>query len=243
MYGSWCPPSATACGPPRSASARAPGRLGCWETGRSSGTPQDGRWDVPLTVPRRSLSSAWGFQACFTDRAHPSGWDCWITPEEAEYDTARGIVDQRPQVPGRPSRLQVIGLDADLNAPVLSSLTATPTTVDASHGARTVTVDVAATDVEGIREVYTRVVGEQTGLRLDPGFLGQLASGTDQDGVWRFQFDVPGGMPPDRYHVEVRILDNTHYETWSPAQDVEAGTRTHAFTPEQLLGGGIVTVG
>ena len=217
---------------------------GCSGTSRTSGTARDGWWDIPYELPRYTPSGDYTFRACFNDTAHTRGWTCWIPDAEADLNHIRGLDDLGPRVPGGGGRLAVRGLDDDVNAPVLGTVTATPSPVDASHGARTVRLDVAASDVEGLDRsgVAARVTSEDGSIQLSNGFWPTLVSGTDQDGVWRFELDVPGGTPPGRYVIEVWLQDNTHQVGYAPAEHLFDGSGWSAFTTDQSATGGYLTV-
>ena len=126
---------------------------------------------------------------------------------------------------------------------MLTSVTFSPGAVDASAGARTAYVDVAATDVEGIMHVRARLYAEDDSARtLDTSYEPTLVSGTPQDGVWRFEVDIPGGTPAGSYWVPTWIEDNTHQQGWQPARRLSGGEFWQAYTAGQTPGGDSLVV-
>ena len=215
----------------------------CQVLSRTSGTAMDGWWGALWMVPQGSLSGDWDIHICVMDKSRQSPQQCWIGPGEAAYDQANGITETAPRLPAGSGSLTVRGTDDDTHSPVLNSVRLVPGTIDASQGARTAYVDVAASDVEGIMNIRTRLFAEDDpDMRsLDSDYDGTIISGDARNGVWRFRVEVPGGTPPGRYWVQTWIEDNTHQLGWQPASHL-SGATWQAYTLDQTPDGDALVV-
>lgn len=142
------------------------------------------------------------------------------------------------------------GTAQDLNAPVLTSLTLSPPSVDTSAGAVQVTADIAGTDVEGMTGAGLFIAGypgypdhPDTADSLQVAWVQdfQLVSGTERDGVWRATFVVPGGTPDGSYFIQASLEDQAHTESWV-SQDSGWTTDNHVLTPDLAPGGTLFVV-
>lgn len=207
-----------------------------------SGTVRDGWWRAVMTVPARSASGTWNLSAWVEDDSTRWGLTFWDGPDLHAWQQANPPVTGVP-LPGRGGRFTVQGV-GDTNAPVVSTVRISPSTVNGMAGPTRVTVDVAARDVEGISAVSLFARGQDSESGVDLAVSeAQRVSGTARDGVWRFTVDVVQGTPPGTYYLQVVVEDLTHWVTFvSPGYPhSESGIPT--LSPAQLPGGtGVITV-
>lgn len=195
---------------------------GCESMNQVSGTAKDSTWRATLTIPKGAPSGTWNVEVWISDAAGNFANDFWYGPDgyEARSNTSE---PRYKAIPDGSGAFTVHGATADSNAPVLTSLTITPSTVDTSHGAVLVTADIAGTDVEGITDAGLFISG-YAGYPNNPDWIDlvqiawvqdfQRISGTAQRGVWRATFVVPGGTPDGTYFIQASLQDSAHFESW-----------------------------
>lgn len=238
-----CPAHAFPTGTPSFRQAGA-----CVSMDQISGNRTDSTWRGTYVVPKGAPSGTWNFQVLISDASGNLANDFWYGPDEL---AAIGPTSE-PRYRAIPDGgvFTVQGTEQDLDAPVLTSLALSPSTVDTSAGAVQVTADIAGTDVQGITGAGLFISG-WAGYPDNPNWVDtvdiasvqnfRLVSGTPQDGVWRATFVVPGGTPDGTYFVQAALEDSSHFESWvSP--DSGWTTDNHVLTPELAPTGDHFTV-
>jgi hypothetical protein len=221
----------------------------CVPMAQISGDPTDSTWSATYDVPVGAPSGTWNFQVWISDAAGNFDNDFWFGPDEL---AAIGPTNEPRDkaIPDGGGVFTVQGTAQDLNAPVLTSLHLSSSTVDTSNGAVEVTADIAGTDVEGITGAGLFIAG-YPGYPDHPNWVDnlqlawvedfELVSGTPQDGVWRATFVVPGGTPDGSYFIQASLQDSSHFESWvSPDSGWE--TNNHLLTPDLAPGGNLFVV-
>lgn len=195
---------------------------GCQPMNQVSGTATDSTWKATLTIPKGAPSGTWNVEVWISDAADNFANDYWYGPDgyAARWNTNE---PRYKAIPDGAGAFTVLGATPDSNAPVLTSLNITPSTVDTSHGAVLVTADIAGTDVEGVTNAGLFISG-YAGYPNNPNWIDlvqiawvqefQRISGTAQDGVWRATFVVPGGTPDGTYFIQASLQDSAHFESW-----------------------------
>jgi Ca2+-binding RTX toxin-like protein len=239
-----CPAHAFPSGTPKFRQAGA-----CEWMEQSSGTRTDSTWRATYLVPKGAPSGTWNFEVWISDAAGNAPNDFWLGPDGLAA-IGRTSSPRYRAIPDGAGVFFVQGSAQDLNAPVLTSLTLNPSTVDTSTGAVQVTADIAGTDIEGITGAGLFIYG-YPGYPDNPTWTDpinvawvdsfQLRSGTPQDGVWHAGFVVPGGTPDGSYFIQVGLEDSLHFESWvSP--DSGWTTDNHLLTPDLAPTGNRLTV-
>ena len=96
---------------------------------------------------------------------------------------------------------------AETTPPALTGVSISPSTINTSGGARTVTISVAATDAgSGVHVVRAGLAGP-TGVQFDTSFFGTPTSGTPNDGVWDLQVTLPRFSPQGTYLLTIEVVD------------------------------------
>ncbi len=142
---------------------------------------------------------------------------------------------------GESARLCQIGL-GDETPPSVAGLTLSPTSVDTSTSAKSVTVSVHATDdLSGISAVQ---VSLSNGSRWISAPASLAAGGTRLNGTWEATLTVPKGSAEGSYALSVAVIDNIgNHRTYSahelevlgfPSALTETGSGD--TTPPQLAG-------
>jgi Ca2+-binding RTX toxin-like protein len=211
----------------------------CVSMRQVSGVPTDSSWAATYLVPQAAPSGTWNFAVWVNDAAGNSPNDFWLGPDQLAALQPTSEPRYRA-IPDGAGVFTVLGTAQDANAPVLKSLTLTPSVLDTSTGAVQVTADIAGTDLEGITGAGLFISG-YAGYPDNPNWIDlvqiawvttfHLQSGTPQDGVWRATFVVPGGTPNGTYFIQAALEDSAHFESWvSP--DSGWTTNNHLLTPE-----------
>lgn len=207
--------------------------IGCASAVKVSGSLNDGWWEGDLVIPRGSVGGDWNVSIWLTDRAHAGMDHFWMGPDDYRTSMAGGVVEPRNhQLPNGSGRFRVIGT-SDSQAPVIASLTATPTEADTLTSPVTVTAQVRATDVEGVTSVGAHL-GASTNDPSAPSFaFGDftLVSGTRRDGIWRGQLVLPQGTPPDTYTFQAWVEDVSHWRSYVSVSSPYAGDPNQATLP------------
>jgi RTX calcium-binding nonapeptide repeat (4 copies) len=211
---------------------------------RVSGTPQNGLFRASVAIPRGAVGGQWNFEVWVEDASENHDTQYCFGPDEDQWRRTHDQGDPWwTTLPNGAGRFTVLGT-TDNNAPQLSSMTLSPSTVDVSTHDQTVTFDVAATDVEGITGLGAWVHGSSDFGTIDVGTDEEpdLVSGTPQNGVWRLHIPIAQGTPPGTYVIQLWIEDKTHFNSWfSPGSDTYDSSQ-QVFTPEQTPNGAVITV-
>jgi len=161
----------------------------CSVSGLSGGTPQDGTLQCTALFPRGSETGNW--EVAFV--ALRDAADNLRTVQTAEIAAA-----------GLPTTVEVTGT-ADLNAPVLTSFSFSPTAVDVSVAPRGVAVTVGATD-DHTGVGIMNVVFESPSTNQTQSCQPVRTSGTDQDGVFSCSLTIPQGAEGGSWKVKFVVL-------------------------------------
>jgi Ca2+-binding RTX toxin-like protein len=194
--------------------------VGCLGMSKTSGTRTDSTWEGTIIIPEGAPGGTWNVAVLITDAAGNFANDFWFGPDEL---AALGTTNEPryKAIPDGAGMFTVLGSTPDSHAPVLTSLTLAPSTIDTSHGAVLVTADIAGTDVEGITDAELIISG-YAGYPNNPTDNVQIAwvqdfqriSGTAQNGVWRATFVVAGGTPDGTYFIQAILGDSANWESW-----------------------------
>lgn len=186
----------------------------CQNLTRTSGTAQDSTWRGAVTIPKGAPSGTWNVFLYIEDVGGRHDW--WLGPQLKASDRAGGEA-----IPGGVGEFEVIGSTPDGNPPDLGSLKLSPSRVDTSLGAVSVTAEIAASDVEGVEFVSLGIGGypddgsSDQELVIATGYTFDPIEGTTKQGVWRISIVVPGGTPDGTYFIYVGLQDSGHHESWS----------------------------
>jgi hypothetical protein len=216
---------------------------GCPDLQLVSGSRTDGTWRASLPIARGDVGGSWNVQVWVEDASTRHGMQYWVGPDQYAYELSVHGPDATGTLPlpNGSGRFTVVGI-SDNNAPVLAKVTVSPPTVVSMDGPHTVTVDVTATDAEGVKGVglSMRPSSDGSSAELSTGEA-TLVSGTVKNGVWRIPVEVPQGTPPGTYYSQVWVEDLTHWSSWvspgSPYAD-----QLPSLTSTQAPGGAVLTV-
>jgi hypothetical protein len=194
---------------------------GCKPMSQLAGGPQSSTWRGTISVPQGSVGGTWNMQVWISDAADNRDNDFWYAPQAfatvARYDEPRNR-----QIPGGAGVVTVVGAAPDLQAPALTSMTLSPSTVDTSRGAVRVTASISGTDDEGVSGARVIVSGRPAAA--EPGTWPwvdvaattdfRLVSGTARNGTWQATFVVPGGTPDGTYFIQADLSDRSNATSW-----------------------------
>lgn len=195
--------------------------LPCDPAERVSGTANDGWWEGQFVIPEGAIGGDWNVAIWLDDRAHQGDTQFWMGPDHYLVWTDNGEVvgPNDHHLPDGAGRFEVIGT-GDWNPPVLTGLTATPSSVDTLSGPATVRVSVQATDVEGVASVGASLHPSTTDDPSAPDFLidnFRLVDGTRRDGTWRASITLPQGTPPGDYAFSAWVEDAKYSQSYVSA--------------------------
>ena len=148
-----------------------------------SGTVKDGTWEVGITIPKGLAPGKWSISM--------NGWSDSLNNSTNSYSTSSQLVVINSKPP-------------DVNAPVISSFTFSPDTIDITSQSRVVTVRVLANDLTGVKNtglVYVQLSSNVTATQQ----TGQpkLVSGTVKDGTWEVGITIPKGLAPGKWSISM----------------------------------------
>ena len=92
----------------------------------------------------------------------------------------------------------------DFNAPVISSFTFSPDTIDITSQSQVVTVRVLANDLTGVKNtgvVYIQLSSNVTATQ-QTGWP-KLVSGTVKNGTWEVAITIPKGLAPGDWSISM----------------------------------------
>lgn len=186
-----------------------PVRLGL----RVAGTPADGTWWINFTLPQGAAPGAWKLDV--------------IAVDDEAGNRLNGAT-----IPG--ASLPTINVTSvanpDVEAPELTSMSLTPSTVDAGPGAVDVKASFHVTDQTGAAHILSGLRHVETG-QLISNKQATLVSGTPQDGTWETTFSIPKGGPAGQWQLRVALFD-----------DVLTNSESGLFIPPNQLPSVNVTV-
>jgi hypothetical protein len=143
---------------------------------RTSGTAADGVWSRTCTLPA-SMNSGDYVVAVLAQDVYGNLANTATSPT---------------------ATLTITGGTNDLDPPVTSSLSATPSTV--ARGQTTV-ISADITDATGTADVALQILGPTSVVACYAGNSATLTSGTPQDGTWSVNCYVPGTTTPAVYQI------------------------------------------
>lgn len=177
----------------------------------ASGDLHDGIWTGKVFLDQGEQSGDWNLEIFVRDRASSGseyGVDYW---GPAMYGGPSMRIDRENlPIPGGLGSVSVLGSDPDSTPPLVHGVSVTPDTVDTLPGPTSVTVTGQAEDSgSGVSVLAFRL----RPATIDAGTpsLGSgstLVAGTTADGTWSGTIDLPQGLPPDTYYVQVFAYDN-----------------------------------
>lgn len=181
-----------------------------------SGTVRDGVWEQVIVMPT----------------AVPNGtWNVLVSAYTDVLGNRDG--DQRDAV----TTFTVSGgTVTDVAAPVVGSVTATPSTLDLSSGAREITVRARITDETGSEVPYVTARARDYLVSVDLVDM-ELSSGTVQDGWWTGTITLPAAAPNGTWILEVvapRDLSGNsmgEHNTTAVTAEVVGSSRTDYSAP------------
>jgi len=120
-----------------------------------------------------------------------NGWSDSLNNSTNSYSTSSQLVVINSKPP-------------DVNAPVISSFTFSPDTLDITYQSKIVTVTILATDSTGVKNtglVYVQLTSnvnatQQTGQP-------KLVSGTVKNGKWEVAITIPKGLAPGKWSISM----------------------------------------
>jgi predicted DNA binding CopG/RHH family protein len=148
-----------------------------------SGTVKNGTWEVGITIPKGLAPGKWSISM--------NGWSDSLNNSTNSYSTSSQLVVINSKPP-------------DVNAPVISSFTFSPDTLDITYQSKIVTVTILATDSTGVKNtglVYVQLTSnvnatQQTGQP-------KLVSGTVKNGKWEVAITIPKGLAPGKWSISM----------------------------------------
>ena len=157
---------------------------------RVAGTPADGTWWINFTLPQGAAPGDWKLDV--------------IAVDDEAGNRLNGATIPDASLP----RIPVTSVaDPDTDAPVLDTMTLSPSTVDVGPSAQTVTASFHVTDQTGAAHVLAGLKHLDTGQIL-PNKQAALVSGTAQDGTWEATYTIPKGGPAGLWQLRVVTFDD-----------------------------------
>jgi hypothetical protein len=197
-----------------------------------AGSATDGVFRGTSVVPRGAIGGDWNTDLWISDNAHPSETGYWLGPDSYAGATSVTTDPHYHRIPFGTGRFSVIGT-VDNAAPVLRTVSLTPTHVDTLPSSQTVSVDVTATDDAGITGCYI-YLGGASGQSF--GADATFVAGTTKNGHWHLDVTIPQGVEPQTLYLQVNLVDRSHERIWvsrtSPLLSVDPNVVP--FTSTQL---------
>jgi trimeric autotransporter adhesin len=174
----------------------------CVTTTLAAGTPADGTWNCPIQIPAGANPGSWKLFLLVSDVGLSSA-----TYGEAELTAAN-----------LPTSFTVVSPTPDAAAPVIQSLQLSPTAVNVSGGAQTITISAHLTDdVSGVSQfdfVGTSPSGQTVGCSdVTP------SGDTKLDGTWSCTVSIPATAEAGTWTIYVRATDRTLKFSFLPRTD------------------------
>ncbi|HEY2067459.1 MAG TPA: Ig-like domain-containing protein [Gemmatimonadaceae bacterium] len=156
--------------------------VGCSAAAPITGTTADGTWQCAVTIPQ-------GAQA--------GNWSILIRAIDAVFNTYQSAAS---------STLTVVDNAPDTTPPTFVGLTVSPTTVDVSTGAQTVTATAHLTDTgTGVSSFVFRVAAPDSTIARC--LADHPTAGTPSDGTWTCQITIPPGGAAGDWAITVQASD------------------------------------
>jgi hypothetical protein len=176
----------------------------------ASGNLHDGIWTGEVGLAQGEQSGDWNLEIFVRDRANSGseyGVDYW---GPAMYGGPSMRIDRENlPIPAGLGSVSVLGSDPDPIPPTVHGVSVTPDTVDTLPGATSVTITGQAEDSgSGVAMLAFRL--RPATIDNDTPILGSgstLIAGTTADGTWSGTIQLPQGVPPGTYYLQVFAYD------------------------------------
>ena len=166
-----------------------------------SGTDKDGVWSTTCTIPQSQPSGEYYFNTYPISDVNGVKANCY-----SHIPASNSCV----------SEVLTLTVDNGLesNAPILSDLTFTPSSVDVSSESKDVTVTFKATDESGVVG-NTGNVPDFNSYNFSADYIRcngafSLVSGTDKDGVWSTTCTIPQSQPSGEYYFNTYPISDVN---------------------------------
>ncbi|MDA7702094.1 hypothetical protein N8879_01265, partial [Gammaproteobacteria bacterium] len=175
----------------------------------SSGTDKDGVWSTTCTIPAGQAADDYYFSSSEFVDANGIRNTCYTSDNSGDRNCS-GVDGS--------TYLEITNDNSEADAPVLTEISMSPTSVDVTSESKDVTVSLKVTDASGVTARYSprfRALNLSTDSIECPTMT--LSSGTDKDGVWSTTCTIPAGQAADDYYfsssefVDANGIRNTCY--------------------------------
>jgi hypothetical protein len=170
-----------------------------------SGTDTNGIYEGTLVIPEGSETGTWKARMRILDiQGHETSL------EAPELETL-----------GFPNSIEVEGLAPATGPPVIESLSITPSAVNTTTSAQTVTATAHITDSggPGVSDALLALFSPSRHQQVEPGL--HLVSGTSTNGIYEGTLVIPEGSEAGAWKARMRILDIQGHETSLEAPELE----------------------
>jgi hypothetical protein len=169
-----------------------------------SGTNTNGIYEGTLVIPEGSETEAWQARMRAID----------IQGNETDLEAPE------LETLGFPNSIEVEGLAAATEPPVLESLSISPSSVDTTSASATVTATAHITDNgPGVSGALLALFSPARHQQVEPGM--HLMLGTNTNGIYEGTLVIPEGSEPGAWKARMRILDIQGHETSLEAPELE----------------------
>jgi hypothetical protein len=148
-----------------------------------SGTVKNGTWEVAITIPKGLAPGDWSISM--------NGWSDSLNNSTNSYSASKQLVVKNSNPP-------------DIKAPVITSFTFSPDTLDITYQSKIVTVTILASDSTGVKNtglVYVQLSSNVTATQ-QTGWP-KLVSGTVKNGKWEVAITIPKGLAPGDWSISM----------------------------------------
>jgi hypothetical protein len=173
---------------------------------RTAGTPLDGTYEIPLTLPRYGAAGTWRVDGLALDlSANQSNYGPGNTPFPVPEDAQIEVTN---------------GGEVDSSPPVLVSSTLSATAVGTTAGPATVTVMIQCQDdLSGFDYGYVYVKDPDDNFAFDLfGYIhqGTRVSGDEFDAIHEIHIVFPEGSAPGNWELDLYLKDRTGNSIFEP---------------------------
>ena len=159
-----------------------------------SGTAQNGVWQGTITIPQGAAAGSWYYQGQVDDGVN-----------DLNFVNEPGLSQNLPA--GAPGPVTVTD-SSPTASPQVVSLSISPSSVDVSNGAASVTFTADLTDGQNITQAYVWLQNE-AGSESESANL-SLISGTAQNGVWQGTITIPQGAAAGSWYYQGQVDDGVN---------------------------------
>ena len=161
----------------------------------ASGTSRAGTWKCDVVMPRGSIGGAWRIKHVFVTDSAGKGV---------------GYGDAQLAAAGMPSSIQVQNQDEDLTAPVVTSISVNPGSVNLATGAQVVEFTVKATDAgAGLWRANVSLGPPGSGVAFTCGATPVEGEGV-RAGTVKCSVTVPANTVAGTWKLSIDLLDRPH---------------------------------